>query len=182
MLKKATSLLVLALLPVILAGCGVLGVPAGGLGVNLQPTQLGFELDDAGTISIISNSVTFTNRANAAAALVTGYSIRFFDDADAEIVVDSDLTNVDGLAIAVPAGYSCPGGETSECGIGERIPAEQQSDPFPFIFLPSTVAQELVLSGATRVHAEIAFEAERGGQSLDWTVLVDVTMPVGGGE
>lgn len=182
MLKRALLLLSLVLASAVLAGCGLLGGAGTEIAVNLQPTQLGFEVNDSGEVTIVSNNVTFTNPANAPSARVIGYSVRFFDDAGAEIVAPSDLTNVRGLAIEIPAGYSCPDAESQVCAITERTPVPTQSQPLPFIFVPGPVALAIldVVAPQTRVHAEITFMAVRDGAQIEWPVLVDVTYPVAG--
>lgn len=184
MFKRATTLLTILILSVVLAGCGLLGGAGTEISAGLQPTQLGFEVNDEGEITIVSNNVTFTNPANAPSALVTGYSIRFFDDADSEIVLESNLTNVRGLSIQIPAGYVCPDAEAVSCDLNSRIPVPRQSQPEPFIFVPGPIAVAMLDAFApmTRAHAEITFFAVRDGVAIDWTVEVDVTYPVAGGE
>ena len=184
MLKRATMLLTILILPVVLAGCGLFGGAGTQISAGLQPTQLGFEVNDSGEVTIVSNNVTFTNPANAPSALVTGYSISFFDDAGTEVVVDSNLANVRGLSILIPPGYVCADAETEVCDLNSRTYVPRQSQPEPFIFVPGPIALAIldIVAPMTRAHAEITFFAVRDGVAIDWTVEVDVTYPVAGGE
>ncbi len=177
---RASMLLSLVAVPVLLTGCGLFGGAGNDLRADLSPTQIGFEVDDSGAIEIFSNNVTFRNPPGAAAATVTGYEIQIYDESGAEYLgIGTDLHNFH-LAIDVPAGYSCPDGESQACGLSERIPQSMASETQPFVFLDGVSAIELLASGRNRARAEITFYADQGGATLEWTESVTVTYPVGG--
>lgn len=180
MLKRALSPLIFAFLSVVLAGCGLFGGAGTQLRADFAPTQIGFEVDDDGGIEIFSNSVTFVNPADAAAALITGYEIQIYNDAGSELLgIGTDLFNYH-LAIPVPAGYTCPEDDSQNCVVGTRIPQQTTSEPKSFVFLDGQTALFILGSGLTRARAEITFYADQGGRPIHWTESVTVTYPVGG--
>lgn len=180
MFKRAALLGIIAL-PTLLTGCGIFGGIGSNLNANLNPTNLGFEVDDQGEIVIAANAVTFVNRAGAAEALITGYEIRFYNDGGTELIgIGSELYNHH-QAIIVPAGVICEVEDLplASCPLAQRHRTTQQSEEHTFTFVPADIATEMLTRSLTRVQAEITFYAEQGGSPTEWSQGTTVTYPVG---
>lgn len=179
MLKRPSVILTLIAAALLLSACGQSG-SSGGLRANLEPTNLGFEVDNSGEITVVANNVTFVNPAGAAEALVIGYQVEYFAD-DGELLIahqDSDLYSGH-QAIIVPAGFHCGDGESQDCDLTERIGARMQSEPHSFILVPATVTRVILSENLTRVRAVLTFEALQGNRTVVVTEAVTVTYPVG---
>jgi|GEM_PF-4950381 len=176
MFRRASLLTILAL-PLLLAGCGMFegGQP---LRAHIEPTQLGFEITDNGLEFDIPN-VTFTNRANAPQAEITGYEVRFYGDSGAPFPdVANNLYNDGHISVLVPAGYSCPEEDQTWCSLTERRYEPRQSEPMPFVMVPGTVGTEIVAHDLTRIRAVVTFFAEQAGSNVEWSGEITVTYPV----
>lgn len=168
-------------LAALLAGCGVVGVAGARLRADISPTQLGFEIDDEGTIVIVANNVSFRNAPSAAEATITGYEVRYFADNGQELIgANSELVNHH-LAIQVPAGYVCATGEdVAFCDLGNRIPTTRFSEPQPFIMVHGQIAIAIVNNNLPRVRAVITFFADQGMLRVEWSEEITITYPVAG--
>lgn len=181
MLNRPAPLLSLAIVVLLLAACGLSDSPRG-LKANLEPTNLGFEVDSSGRITVVANNVTFMNSPGASPVVITGYRVRFLtdDEGDSPLInyQETDLYS-DHLAIPVPPGYRCPDEDRTDCDMWERIPVSAQSEPSSFILLPHTIAEYILMNDVTRVRTAITFRAEQGRTEWEWTQEVTATMPVG---
>lgn len=180
MLRKA-ALPVLLVLPFLLAGCGMLDAGPR-LSASISPTTLGFEITDQG-LEFATPNVTFTNSANAPAARITGYEVRFYGDGGSPFPdVSNSIYNYRLVNVSVPAGYMCPDADEESgieyCGLGERIPWERDSEPVPFIMVPGTVGMEIVERELTSVRAVVTFFADQAGRRVTWDGEISVTYPV----
>jgi len=179
MFKRPSVILTLIAAALLLSACGQSG-SSGGLRANLDPTNLGFEVDNSGEITVIANNIDFVNPAGAPEALVTGYRVEYYADDGEPLIThqESDLHSRH-QAVIVPAGFHCGDGESQSCDLGERVAARMQSEPKSFILLPATVALHILENDLTRVAATVTFEATQGGRAVEWQQPVTVTYPVG---
>jgi hypothetical protein len=155
-------LLALAL-AAMLAGCGLnTDVDAFSAEAGFEPTTLGFEVDDDGSIEVTSHVVTFNVAPGSVGGVVTGYDVAFFDNEGAPFigsvdeenpqeVEDHEFTNRDSLSARLPPGRVCT-------GTGEQPPSDPcrasspdvtyqwvTADPISnVVTLPGLVATELL--------------------------------------
>lgn len=169
-----------------LAGCGVFGGEGSSLGVHFQPTLIGFEVDDDGTIVTVANNVYFSNAAGGQQARVIGYSVNYVDrDRNPVLGGTYDLENNLGSAINVPPGYVCEG-EAESCGPFDRQPVPAQSEPVSHILLAGQIARWMVemdmIGAPSDVIAQVAFTVEQGGRTFELVSELSVIYPVAGEE
>lgn len=151
---------------------------SGGLRAHIEPTQLGFEVNDSGEIQIVANNISFFNRAGMTEAFVTGYQVDIVNaDGDPYPGLERPIYNLDGLGGRVPAGFVCPDAESSSCPL-QGVPQEVQSEPIPFILVHAGVPVEMLLNGDYMMDAVITFYAERGRTAFTFQTSISVTYPV----
>jgi hypothetical protein len=164
-------------LAIILSGCGLFGGADVALRADLQPTTLGFEVDDSGEITIVANSVQFRNPPNGAEATITGYTVEVFSEAGGELLGSGSDIFSDNLAIRVPAGFTCRV-EGAFCAPADRIPAATYSEPQPIIMVAGPIASHIVLNSLVRARAEVTFTADWGIRTVTFSQDVAITYPV----
>ena len=123
---------------------------------------LGYEVDDAGAITIESRTMTFRNAAGAYGVTITEYRIAFFDQTGAPLDFDG-FDQIGSVNLFVPAGIVCPApDEVLGCVLGDEGttfgPGPLVSTPQAYQLLPAAIAVAHVASGfPVGWYAEIEF-------------------------
>lgn len=188
------SILALAAMALLLAGCETAGVPGiPGLDgfsarVGFNPTSVGFEVDETGAVTITSHALTFVSEAGSPSAVVTGFDVTYYRQNGTTplfaTAAASTFTNRDALAHPIPAGISCATSVPCRPDSGDAVYTPAVSEPLsPVITLPGEVALEYVAVGQGAGVAEFTFYVTTAtGRDVEIDdVRVQVTYPVGGG-
>lgn len=95
------------LLALTLSACSMLFPPEPNrLLFGLLPTnELGYEVDNAGTITIETRTLQLSTRPGMPVTTVTGYRVEYYDENGALLGETSDVPQT--LNITVPAGFTC---------------------------------------------------------------------------
>ncbi len=161
-------------------------VPIVDITAGFQPTVLGFEAQDDGTIVITSHVVTFTARAGSIGARINGYDVEYFDPAGNVILPgDGTLFSSGSLNASVPPGIVCPE-DATVCTINTPGVewANVDSDPISnFFTLPADVAIEVLRNRYVGARAIFHFRATT---DLNQEIEIDtdpiaIQFPVKGG-
>ncbi len=161
-------------------------VPIVDITAHFEPTVLGFEVEDDGTIVIASHILTFVARPGSIGARINGYDVEYLDPAGNPIRPgDSTLFSSGSLGVVVPPGLVCPE-DTIDCNINTPGVVFQSSSSDPvsnFVTLPGNVAIEVLRENYTGARAIFHFRATTDlNQEIDInTDPVSIQFPVTGG-
>lgn len=186
------SILALAAMGLLLAGCENAGVPGipGLTGfdadVGFAPTSLGFEVDDEGGITVTSHALTFSAAPGSNAAVATGFDVIYYDQAGDPFlgsVAASSFTNEDAFSHTIPAGMTCetsvPCRSSSPDAVYQRMLSEPLAD---VVTLPGAIAVELLASGGAAGYADFTFYVTTDADvETEIPARVQFTYPVAGG-
>lgn len=164
-----------------LAGCA--GLPVAGFEVTpgFEPTSLGFEVDDDGSITVAAHTVTFVSERGSAGGVVTGYEIQYLDGAGAPLVPGSSGIAADhSLNVEVPPGFVCESTDPCTIVAEDARYARQTSEPMSgFVTLPGPVAIELLERGDVAGQAVGTFFATSdNGRDYEIDFTVPIQYPV----
>lgn len=166
----------------LLTSCGGPSEQGGTLRADFNPALLGFEVDDDGTIIIFANTVVFRNQAGAPPATITGYEVWVYDDEGEEALGSGSDLFGGHLGISVPAGYSCADPDVTTCDLFDRVNTDTSSEPRSFHMVAGPIARHLIMNDLVRLTAEVTFHAQQRNQPVEFTEVVSIAYPVGGGD
>lgn len=187
------SILALAAMALLLAGCETAGVPGipGLDGFSAQagfsPSSVGFEVDDEGTLTITSHAVTFVSKEGSPSAVATGFDVTYYRQNGTTplfaTVAASTFINRGALAHQIPAGITCATSVPCRPDSSDAVFTPGVSEPLsPVITLPGEVALEYLAVGqGAGVAAFTFYVITATGREVEIDVPVQVTYPVGGG-
>ncbi len=164
-------------------------VPIVDITANFQPSVLGFEVNNNGTIVITSHVLTFVARPGSIGARIDGYDVEYLDPAGNVILPgDGTLFSSGSLGVIVPPGLACPtdGDPIVDCNINTPgvVWASSSSEPVSnFFTLPGNVAIEVLRQNYTGARAIFHFRATTDlNQEIEIdTEPVAIAFPVKGG-
>ena len=172
---------VLLVTALVLAGCGLGSLSVFDVSPGFQPTSLGFEVDEEGTIDVAAHTVTFMSEPGSIGGVIEGYRIQYLDEAGVPFVPGSAGISADNsLGIEVPPGVACV--STVPCTIMAPDAAYQRQVSEPrdnFITLPGPVAIAFLGSGTVAGRAEgVVYATTDNGREVEIEFSVPIQYPV----
>lgn len=131
MKRLVLRLTVVAMLMALLAACSVGGAGERITVSMLTSSNLGYEVDDEGTITVTERSLVFRTTPGSPAAVIDGVQAAYFDAS--HNLVGEWTGEANSLGVLVPAGFTCttphPDLGCTATSAGARPALGQPSDP-----------------------------------------------------
>lgn len=158
----------------LLSACGqnVISGASYDFDVSLDPSPLGFWVDDQGKITVPGHILTFRSKAGHVGAVIEGYEIEYLDASGSALFPGDTISHSKGsLNFRVPPGFLCPIAEgvnsevaEAECTIntpGVIIAQGEAVQTTATFMLSADIAYQIIdryrVGGAVGARAEVTF-------------------------
>lgn len=167
--QKGTLLSALLLALILLSACsGGFSAAPYAFDVALNPSPLGWSVDDQGKITVPAHILTFNSKAGAVGATIEGYEIEYLDSSgNPAFPGDSQQFSRGTLNVRVPPGIRCPAlaeGAVDECTVntpGVVFTRGEPASSAPTFMLPIDIILQLqkmlTIGGAVGATANVTF-------------------------